>query len=81
MILLLFLLFLYYIFVNKEGFKNNDELEICSTDPMTGYARDGYCNLIGGDSGTHTVCAKVTQRFLEFSRDKGNNLMDKRGSI
>ena len=81
MLLLLFLLFLYFIFVNKEGFKNNNVLEICSTYPMTGYARDGYCKLIGGDKGTHTVCAKVTQRFLEFSRDKGNNLIDKKGDF
>ena len=28
-----------------------------------------------GDSGTHTVCAIVTQEFLDYSASKGNDLM------
>jgi hypothetical protein len=27
------------------------------------------------DYGSHTVCAQVTQEFLEFSRDRGNDLI------
>lgn len=90
MIFILFLFFLYFIFIDKEyyteeyyteGFKNNNELEICSTEPMTGYMRDGRCNLIEDDKGTHTVCAKVTQRFLEFSKNRGNDLITPRGTF
>ena len=47
----------------------------CCTNPATGYLRDGFCRTISQDSGTHTVCAVVTQEFLNFSASKGNNLM------
>ena len=40
-------------------------LEKCSTDPMTGWFRDGYCNTGSGDRGTHVVCAEMTNEFLE----------------
>ena len=51
------------------------ELEVCGTDPMTGYFRDGCCNTDAHDRGSHTVCVKVTKEFLEYSRDQGNDLM------
>src|SRR6056297_1656017 len=51
------------------------ELQTCGTDPATGFYRDGCCNTGPGDVGVHTVCAVVTQDFLEFSRDRGNDLM------
>jgi len=51
------------------------ELEICSTDPMTGFYRDGCCNTGGQDVGLHVVCAEMTAEFLEFSRDRGNDLI------
>lgn len=49
-------------------------LETCSTDPMTGYFRDGCCNTDVTDGGTHTVCAIMTEAFLEFSKTQGNDL-------
>lgn len=49
-------------------------LETCSTDPMTGYFRDGCCNTDVTDGGTHTVCAIMTDAFLEFSKARGNDL-------
>jgi len=51
------------------------ELEVCGTDPITGYFRDGCCNTDAHDRGSHTVCVRVTQAFLEFSRSQGNDLM------
>ena len=51
-----------------------EPLKICSTQPMTGYYRDGYCKNLSDDSGTHVVCAKMTDEFLEFTKSKGNNL-------
>ncbi len=49
-------------------------LQACCTDPMTGFYRDGYCRTGPGDHGLHTVCAVMTAEFLEFSRDRGNDL-------
>ena len=50
------------------------ELQPCSFDPMTGYHRTGCCEHRGDDPGMHTVCARVTADFLEFSRERGNDL-------
>ena len=49
-------------------------LQSCCTDPMTGYFRDGYCNTDQSDRGSHTVCAIMTDEFLEFSKKSGNDL-------
>ncbi|MEG4837601.1 MULTISPECIES: DUF2237 domain-containing protein [unclassified Microcoleus] len=50
------------------------KLEICCTSPMTGYYRDGKCNTGGGDFGAHTVCAQLTEEFLQFTKSNGNDL-------
>jgi uncharacterized protein (DUF2237 family) len=46
----------------------------CSTDPLTGYFRDGCCNTCSEDASSHTVCVEVTLEFLEYSRFAGNDL-------
>ena len=46
----------------------------CSTDPMTGYQRDGCCRNVSGDLGIHLLCAEMTAEFLEFSKSAGNDL-------
>eukprot|EP00171_Calliarthron_tuberculosum_P016760 IDg16760t1 len=51
------------------------ELACCCTAPRTGFYRDGFCQTGPQDVGQHTVCARVTTAFLEFSRDRGNDLM------
>jgi len=56
--------------LNIDGGK----LKACSTKPMTGSYRDGYCRTGKNDIGSHTVCAKVTEEFLTFTKSKGNNL-------
>ena len=50
------------------------DLELCSSDPMTGAYRNGCCETGPDDIGTHTVCAIVTDKFLEFSKKRGNDL-------
>ena len=50
------------------------ELIACSYDPLTGYFRDGCCNTQADDLGSHVICAKMTQEFLEFSKQRGNDL-------
>lgn len=51
------------------------DLAPCSTDPMTGFFRNGLCDTCGEDRGMHTVCAEMTDEFLAFSRDQGNDLI------
>ncbi len=50
------------------------ELESCCTSPMTGYYRDGHCRTDDSDQGSHTVCVRVTEEFLAFSKRTGNDL-------
>jgi uncharacterized protein (DUF2237 family) len=61
----------------KEVQKNvlGEKLESCSGDPLTGWFRDGCCNTDENDRGVHTVCAKVTTKFLEWSKNAGNDLI------
>lgn len=55
-----------------------EPLETCGTDPVTGFYRDGCCNTSDQDGGSHTVCARVTEEFLAFSRSRGNDLVTPR---
>ena len=50
------------------------ELESCSTSPMTGFHRDGSCSTDESDIGSHTVCVRMTEKFLAFSKRTGNDL-------
>jgi uncharacterized protein (DUF2237 family) len=50
------------------------ELQPCSTDPMTGFYRDGCCRTGPDDVGLHLVCTEVTDEFLAFSKSRGNDL-------
>ena len=52
-----------------------EDLEECSLDPLTGWLRDGCCNTDKNDHGVHTVCVKVTNEFLEWSKQVGNDLI------
>lgn len=46
----------------------------CGVDPMTGFFRDGCCNTSHSDRGMHTICAIMTEAFLRFSMEMGNDL-------
>ena len=52
-----------------------ETLESCSTDPMTGWFRDGCCNTEKNDHGLHTVCVKVNDDFLKWCKEAGNDLI------
>ena len=60
---------------------NDGTLEVCSSDPMTGYYRTGICSTGPTDSGTHTVCAVMDDTFLDFTKSQGNDLSTPRGSF
>ena len=51
------------------------ELAECSSSPLTGFLRDGCCNTGPEDVGSHTVCTRVTEDFLDFSLSQGNDLL------
>ena len=64
--------------MSKEKIQKNvlgEELESCSENPLTGWFRDGCCNTDEMDRGVHTVCAKVTTKFLKWSKEAGNDLI------
>ncbi|HLF17733.1 MAG TPA: DUF2237 domain-containing protein [Candidatus Omnitrophota bacterium] len=56
-------------------------LKPCCKFPMTGFYRDGYCRTGDEDLGRHTVCIRLTQEFLEFSKEAGNDLSTPRPDL
>jgi uncharacterized protein (DUF2237 family) len=91
-IILVILYFLYFIFnSNKKvgGTKLNKKnilgtkLIPCSKsyDKVTGYYRDGMCSTGDTDVGTHVVCAIVDDKFLKFTKSKGNDLITPRNGF
>ena len=56
-------------------------IEPCSTEPLTGFFRDGCCNTSEEDFGSHTVCVETTAEFLEFSVSRGNDLVTPRPDL
>ena len=67
--------------MNKPFFETEPELNVfgeklesCSSDPVTGFFRNGYCSTGPEDEGRHTVCCQMTDAFLAFSQSRGNDL-------
>lgn len=52
-----------------------EKLLTCSSQPLTGFYRDGFCQTGIEDRGSHTVCAVMTDDFLAFSKGMGNDLL------
>lgn len=46
----------------------------CSSDPVTGFFRDGCCNTGDHDSGSHTICVHISDEFLQYTLSRGNDL-------
>jgi uncharacterized protein (DUF2237 family) len=49
-------------------------LQSCCFAPTTGFYRDGFCHTGPNDQGVHIVCAEMTEEFLQFSKEQGNDL-------
>ncbi len=60
--------------VSKEKNVLGGPLLACSFAPLTGFFRDGCCATRGEQGVAHLVCVRVTAEFLEFSRERGNDL-------
>ena len=62
--------------MSEEIFQKNvlgEKLEICSNKPLTGWFRDGCCNTNEIDYGIHTVCVRVTTKFLNWAKEEAGN--------
>lgn len=59
-----------------EAHKNvlGGRLQMCSLSPRTGFFRNGRCDVDDQDVGCHAVCTQVTEEFLVYSRNQGNDL-------
>jgi uncharacterized protein len=58
-----------------------ESLAACPSKHVTGFNRNGYCNTGPLDHGVHVVCASVSEAFLTFSRERGNDLVTPRGEF
>jgi len=67
--------------------KSNDRnvlggnLQPCCQNTMTGYYRNGYCSTGSEDMGSHVICAIVTEEFLQFTKERGNDLSTARPEL
>ena len=46
----------------------------CCLENSTGWYRNGTCQTDGNDHGRHVICAVMTEEFLAFSKQMGNDL-------
>jgi len=53
-------------------------LEVCGTEPVTGFFRNGCCSTGPEDLGSHTVCAVMSAAFLAHQGRVGNDLVTPR---
>jgi len=53
----------------------------CCKFPMTGFYRDGFCHTGPEDIGQHTICIRITEEFLAFSKEAGNDLSTPRPDL
>ena len=53
------------------------ELPLHCHSPKTGFYRDGYCRTGEADTGSHVIVAIVTDKFLEFTKSRGNDLQSR----
>ena len=51
-----------------------EALQPCSSDPLTGFFRTGYCAAGPDSAAVHLVCIEASDTFLAFSRLVGNDL-------
>lgn len=60
----------------QSGARNvlGGRLQSCSYSPKTGFYRDGCCHTGPNDFGRHIACVVMTDEFLAFSKERGNDL-------
>jgi len=51
-----------------------EALQPCSTHPLTGFFRSGYCAAGPDGAAQHLVCIEASDEFLAYSQSVGNDL-------
>jgi uncharacterized protein (DUF2237 family) len=51
-----------------------EALQPCSSDPLTGFFRTGYCAAGPDSAAVHLVCIEASAEFLRYSKSVGNDL-------
>ncbi len=51
-----------------------EALQPCSSDPLTGFFRTGYCAAGPEGAAFHLVCIEASDAFLAYSQAAGNDL-------
>jgi uncharacterized protein (DUF2237 family) len=51
-----------------------EPLQPCSSDPLTGFYRTGYCSAGPEGQAVHLMCIAASDDFLDYSRSVGNDL-------
>ncbi|SEP98285.1 hypothetical protein SAMN05428969_1400 [Devosia sp. YR412] len=51
-----------------------EALQPCSTDPLTGFFRTGFCAAGPDSAAVHLVCIQASDEFLAYSKSVGNDL-------
>lgn len=51
-----------------------EALQPCSSDPLTGFFRTGYCAAGPEGAAFHLVCIAASEEFLAYSQSVGNDL-------
>lgn len=51
-----------------------EALQPCSSDPLTGFFRTGYCAAGPDNAAVHLVCIEASEAFLAYSASAGNDL-------
>lgn len=51
-----------------------EALQPCSSDPLTGFFRTGYCAAGPDSAAVHLVCIQASDDFLAYSKSVGNDL-------
>ena len=67
--------------ISKERNVLGGPLRACSYSPVTGYFRDGCCAMRGEEGVAHLVCVRVTADFLQYSVERGNDLVTPRPEL
>lgn len=58
-----------------------EPLALCCDNPVTGFTRSGFCETNVHDTGLHAVCTRLTEAFLQFSLERGNDLVTPRPQV
>lgn len=58
-----------------------EPLQLCGSDPITGYRRDGFCFTGPDNPKGHTVCALVNEDFIAFQSTVGNDIATRRPDL